>query len=91
MAVTEGPQHRIVIEGLAAVVRLGYQHAATLGAWRVEGDHFSAAVARVDTFRITQSPLTLEISYPTGPPTRRALADVQVSAGRLSARLLKTR
>jgi len=91
MAVTEGPQHRIVIEGPAATVRLGYQHAATLGPWRVEGDHFSAAVDRVDTFRITQSPLTLEISYPTGPPTRRTLADVQVSAGRLSARLLRNR
>jgi len=92
MAVTEGPRHRIVIEGLAGVVRQGYAHAATLGRWRVEGDAFTADVARVvDAFRLTQSPLTLELTYPTGPPTRRGLVDVRVAAGRLSARLIKLR
>jgi len=70
-------------------VRLGYQLAATLGRWRVEGDHFSAAVEEVDGFRITQSPLTLEIHNPDGIPTIRRLADVRMDQGQLSARLLK--
>jgi len=81
--------NRIVIEGPSASVRLGYQLAATLGRWRVEGDHFSAAVEEVDGFRITQSPLTLEIHNPDGIPTIRRLADVRMDQGQLSARLLK--
>ena len=84
-----GLKHRIVIEGPSASVRLGYQLAATLGRWRVEGDYFSAAVEDVDGFRITQSPLTLEIHNPDGIPTRRKLADVRIDQGQLSARLLK--
>jgi hypothetical protein len=90
MAIT-GPRHRIVIEGAAATVRLGYQKAATLGAWRVEGDFFSARVVDVDGFRITQTPLTLEIPNPDGIPTRRPLGDVTVYQGQLSARLLPKR
>jgi len=84
-----GSGHRIVIEGPSASVRLGYQVAATLGRWRVEGDWFTAAVEDVDGFRITQSPLTLEIHNPDGIPTRRRLADVRIDQGQLSARLLK--
>jgi hypothetical protein len=86
-----GSGHRIVIEGVAAVVRLGYQTAATLGAWRVEGDLFTATVQVVDGFRITQTPLTLEIQNADGIPTRRPLGDVTVSGGRLEARLLPKR
>jgi hypothetical protein len=88
MAVT-GRSHRIIIEGPAATVRLGYQHAATLGRWTVDRDVFTAAVQHVDGFRITQTPLTLEIPNPDGVPTRRRLADVTVHQGHLSARLLK--
>ena len=84
-----GGTHRIVIEGLSATVRLGYQKAATLGRWRVEGSYLTAAVLDVDGFRITQSPLILEITYADGAPTRRPLADVTVHAGQLSARLVK--
>jgi hypothetical protein len=90
MAVT-GTRHRIVIEGLQAVVRYGYQRAADLGAWKVEGDWFVAQVVSVDGFRITQTPLTLEIPNKEGPPTRRPLADVTVYQGQLSARLLPKR
>jgi hypothetical protein len=90
MAVT-GQRHRIVIEGLTATVRLGYQQAARLGAWRVEGDAFTARVEVVDGFRITQSPLTLEIPNADGIPTRRPLGDVTVYQGQLSARLLPKR
>lgn len=86
-----GTGHRIVIEGVAAVVRLGYQTAATLGAWRVEGDLFTATVQVVDGFRITQAPLTLEIQNADGIPTRRPLGDVTVSGGQLTARLLPKR
>ena len=71
-------------------VRLGYQRAARLGAWTIEGGWISAAVEDVDGFRITQSPLTLEIQY-AGRGARRigALADVTVSGGRLTGRLSK--
>jgi len=86
-----GQRHRIVIEGVAAVVRLGYQKAATLGAWRVEGDFFTAKVLDADGFRITQAPLTLEIQNKDGIPTRRPLGDVTVYQGQLSARLLPKR
>jgi len=90
MAIT-GQRHRIVIEGVAATVRLGYHHAATLGPWRVDGDFFVAAVESVDGFRITQTPLTLEIQNADGIPTRRPLGDVTVYQGQLSARLLPKR
>lgn len=82
-------EHRIVIEGASATVRLGYNKIATLGAWRVEGDVFSAEVVTVDGFRITQPGLVLEIPNRDGIPTRRALAGAVVAAGVLSARLLK--
>ncbi len=57
---------RIVFEGVAAVVRLGYQKAATLGAWKLENGWFTATVQDVDAFRITQLPLTLEIPNADG-------------------------
>jgi len=84
-----GSGHRVTIEGLTATVRLGYQHAATLGRWRVDGDVFTASVAHVDGFRITQTPLTLEIPNRDGIPTVRGLSDVTVNQGQLSARLVK--
>ena len=84
-----GSTHKIVIEGAKASVRFGYQLAATLGAWRVEGAAFSAAVVTVDGFRITQGPLVLEIPNPDGIPTRRGLTDVTIHQGRLSGRLIK--
>ena len=85
---TVGSQ-RVTFSGAAAVVRLGYQRAARLGAWTIEGGWISAAVEDVDGFRITQSPLTLEIQYADGAPTYRALADVTVSGGRLTGRVYK--
>jgi hypothetical protein len=88
MAIT-GVRHRIQIEGVAATVRLGYQQAATLGRWKFDGDLFIAAVETVDGFRITQTPLTLEIPNADGIPTRRPMADVTVYQGQLSARLPK--
>jgi len=84
-----GTGHRITIEGLTATVRLGYQHAATLGRWRVDGDVFTASVSHVDGFRITQRPLTLEIPNKDGIPTVRGLDAVTVYQGQLTARLVK--
>lgn len=90
MGVT-GATHRIVITGDGAAVRLGYQTAATLGAWRVEGGWFTAAVVTVDRFRLTQSPLTLEVRNKDGTTTRRGLEDVTVYQGQFSARLVSRR
>lgn len=84
-------QNRIVITGVAAVVRLGYQRAAVLGDWRVEGDWFTARVESVDAFRITQGGLVLEIQNKEPPPTLRPITDVSVTQGQLSARLLPKR
>jgi len=81
--------HRVRIEGAAASIRLGYLRAATLGAWSVEGDRFAAAVLDVDAYRVTQSPLVLEIPNRDGIPTRRELADVVVVGGHLTARLVR--
>jgi len=96
VAVVGDASYRIIIEGVTASVRLGYQTAAKLGAWRVEGDFFTAKVETADRFRLTQTPLTLEIPNRDGIPTRRALADVTVTpvergALQLSARLVSTR
>ncbi len=79
---------RIVFEGVSGTIRLGYQRAARLGAWRIEGGYLSAAVLEVDGFRITQSGLVLELTYPEGAPTYRPIGDVAIAAGRLTARLL---
>ena len=90
MAVVGG--RGIVFEGPSAVLRLGYQRAAHLGAWRVDGDALTAEIKDFDGFRITQPGLTLEIQNPDGIPTVRPIADVRVSGGgRLSARLVPKR
>ncbi len=86
-----GPRHRLVFTGPAATVRLGYQTAATLGDWRVEDGYLSARVENVDGFRITQTPLVLEIPNKDGIPTRRPLEAVRIVDGHLSARLLPKR
>ena len=83
--------NRIVIEGAQAMVRFGYQRAADLGAWKVDGDWFVAQVRSVDGFRITQAPLTLEIPNKVGAPTLRRLEDVTVYQGQLSGRLVRIR
>lgn len=79
----------IVFTGHRAVVRLGYQRAALLGAWTVEGGVITAAIEDCDGFRITQTPLTLEIPNADGIPTYRALTDVTARGGQLTARLVK--
>jgi len=79
---------RVTFSGVKAVVRLGYQRAAVLGPWTIDGGWLSAAVVEADGFRITQAPLTLEIQYADGAPTYRPLGDVSVSGGRLTGRLL---
>ena len=86
--ITGGPTHRLVIEGVTATVRYGYQLAAKLGAWKVEDGWLVARVEMADPYRLAQSPLTLEIPNQAGPPTERPLADVTVVQGQLSARLL---
>jgi hypothetical protein len=81
-------EHKITFQGERAIVRLGYQRAARLGPWRIEGGYLSAALEDFDGFRITQPGLVLEIWYAEGEPTYRPIADVSVSGGRLTGRLL---
>jgi hypothetical protein len=82
--------NHITVAGVGGTVRWGYAVAATLGAWTIDTGLFSADVVTVDTFRIAQSGLVLELSAPDGrPPASRRLVEVRVvDAGRrLSARL----
>jgi hypothetical protein len=79
---------RVTFSGVKAVVRLGYQRAAVLGPWTIDGGWISATVEDVDGFRITQAGLVLEIQYADGAPTYRPLDSVSVSGGRLTARLV---
>lgn len=87
MAVTHGP-HYITIAGVGATVKYGYQTAAELGDWKVDGGWLFAQVKVYDAFRCGQAPLSLVIPNHVGPPTVRALADVSITQGQLSARLL---
>jgi hypothetical protein len=88
MAVTHGPPHHITISGIGGTVRYGYQTAAELGEWKVDGGWLVAQVKVYDAFRLMQAPLTLTIPNRTGPPTVRPLADVTIIQGQLTARLL---
>jgi hypothetical protein len=87
MAVTRG-LHHITIEGVTAAVRYGYQTAATLGAWKIDGGWLVAQLQVHDAYRLAQSPLTLVLPSQNGPPTVRRLADVSIVQGQLTARLL---
>jgi hypothetical protein len=87
VAVRHGPHH-VTIAGAAATVRYGYQTAADLGAWHVDGGWLVAQVKSYDAFRLVQAPLTLIIPNQAGPPTLRPLADVSITQGQLTARLV---
>jgi hypothetical protein len=49
------------VHGAHAELRWGYYVAATLGAWTIEDQAFSATVREVDAFRIDQRPLVLVV------------------------------
>jgi hypothetical protein len=49
------------VQGAHAELRWGYYVAATLGAWTIEDQAFSATVRQVDAFRIGQRPLTFVV------------------------------
>lgn len=49
------------IRGKVAEIRWGYHLAARLGSWTLDGGVLSATVLDVDTFRVSQSPLTVVI------------------------------
>jgi hypothetical protein len=87
MAVTHGPHH-VTIAGVGGSVRYGYQTAAELGAWQVEGGWLVAQVKVYDAFRLQQAPLTWVIPNHVGPPTVRPLAEVSIMQGQLTARVL---
>jgi hypothetical protein len=71
------------IRGAAAQVFWGYKCAATLGSWTVEDRALSATVTHVDTFRVSQSPLTFVV----GSLVRRPIEGLQIAGGTLTARL----
>jgi len=81
----------IVFSGPSARIRCHYALAATLGPWRIDGDTFTATIAQADGFRLTQTPLTLEIDNADGIPTRRHLVGIRVAGSTVSARVLLQR
>lgn len=72
----------LTVRGVAAKILWGYQQAATLGSWTVEDRALSATVTHVDTFRVSQSPLTFVVGA-----MRRPLEGLQIAGGTLTARL----
>jgi hypothetical protein len=72
----------VALRGEAARIDWGYYVAASLGAWTLDAGTFVATVQAVDTFRASQSPLTLVIRQ-----TRHPIAELQISGGTLTARL----
>jgi hypothetical protein len=49
------------VQGATAALRWGYRVAATLGAWTIEDQAFSATVLQRDTFCLDQRPLVLVV------------------------------
>jgi hypothetical protein len=70
------------IRGEAAVIRWGYRQAVALGSWTLDDGVLTAQIVSVDTFRVSQSPLTLVIGSVTKPIT-----GLQIAGGTLTARL----
>ena len=70
------------LSGVAAEIKWGYQPAATLKTWTLSGGTLTATIDQVDTFRVSQSPLTLVIRQSTYP-----LEGLQIQGGTLTARL----
>jgi hypothetical protein len=72
----------VALRGEAARIDWGYYVAASLGAWTMDAGTLVATVQTVDTFRASQSPLTLVIRQ-----ARHPIAELQISGGTLTARL----
>ena len=70
----------IQIRGVAAELRWGYLHAATLGRWTVEASTLTATVTAVNAFRVTQSPLTFVVGPIERPVTRLQMMDGTLTA-----------
>lgn len=75
----------MTMRGVRADVRHVYHAAAQLGPWSIEGSRLSAEVRSVDTFRVSQQPLTLIVTLGNGHTWRYAMTDVTVSGGHLEA------
>lgn len=72
----------LTIRGVTARILWGYHHAATLGSWTVDAHALTATVTDVDTFRVSQSPLTFVVGV-----MRRPIEGLQIAGGTLTARL----
>lgn len=70
----------LTIRGAAAEIRWGYQSAATLGSWTLADQALVATVTHVDTFRVSQSPLTFVVGQ-----IRRPITGLQISGWTLTA------
>jgi len=72
----------LTIRGVAAEIRWGYQRAATLGSWTLDDQTLTATLLDVDTFRVSQSPVTFVVGSLVRP-----LTALQITGGTLTARL----
>jgi hypothetical protein len=72
----------ITIRGATAEIRWGYHVAATLGSWTLTDHVVEASIVTLDTFRVSQSPLTWVVGS-----IRRPLEGLQIAGGTLTARL----
>lgn len=79
------------VTGQAGELRWGYRPAATLASWSIApnpsgGELLTATIAKSDPFRVSQSPLTFEVSHPAGK-WRWGITSLQITGATLTASL----
>lgn len=77
--------NKIVLKGSAAHVKWGYQPAAELGAWTLDGTSFSARLVSHDVFRLSQQPLTLVVRRAHGKPWVWQIDELSLIDGMVTA------
>lgn len=83
--------NNISIRGAAGEVRWSYHRAASLGAWTLTpgsaASTLTASVVSLDTFKVSQQPLTFVVPRPTGRVWRWPVLSLQISGTEMTATL----
>lgn len=76
------------LRGPQAELRWGYHPAATLGPWTLQvdstGGTVTASIVTVDTFRVSQQPVTFQVTRP-GATWRWPVVSLQIAAQTVTA------
>lgn len=78
--------HQIRLKGLAAELRWGgYQKAADLGVWSIDGTTLTAEIVARDAFRLVQTPLSFEVRRHNGARWAWPILSLAVDGSQLTA------